>query len=254
MVHGRRTNMKRLLLFLLLSAVALRAQGRILAPIMNPFPSPVASGGTAPTLVNNGGLADGTGISRSTSTTFTYQTGDIIVVALVSEGASSETFSAPTAMTNLTFSNNPIQHQAFSSCALSIFWGQATGSGSGTVTLNTSADNFHWAAWVWQYRGSSGIGNSASQFTTTKTVPLTPAYGAHSAIIWVFGDWAAAASPAVTPTSPNEHTRQATQISGSYSFAQADITDQTSAGQVSYGANYTSTGLFSIGVLEIKGQ
>jgi hypothetical protein len=109
-----------------------------------------------------------------------------------------------------------------------------------------------WSSWVWQWRGSSGLGNSASQFTTTKTVSLTPAFGADSAVIWTVGDFQGSVTPTATPTTPNETTRQAIN-NALYDIITADITDQTSAGAVSYGLTTTSAGPFSIAVVEIKG-
>jgi hypothetical protein len=204
---------------------------------------------TPPTLSANLGLASGTGTSRATAS-LSWANGDLVVAGMVNEGYG--TFTAPTA-TGLTFSNNPINHAPSSNCGLAIYTATAVGSGSSAITGHNSDGTHNWNIWVWVWHNHGGAGNNASQFTATKTVSLTPAGGADSAIIWVAGDWSAAASPAATPASPNETTRQAAVQGGAYSYVTADITNQTSAGAVSYGVNYTSSGPFSIGVLEIKG-
>jgi hypothetical protein len=168
---------------------------------------------------------------------------------MVGEGAVSEVFTAPTA-TGLTFSS-VMNHTPTSDCGMAIYTATAGSSGSSAITGNISV-SVNWNMWVWVFHNHGGVGNSTSQFSATKTVSLTPTGGAHGAIIWVVGDWSATASPVATPTSPNETTRQATQNGKHYSYVTGDITDQTSDVAVSYGVNYTSSGPFSIGVLEIK--
>lgn len=207
---------------------------------------------TPPTLVANNGLA-ALATSPRSFTSITWLTGDIIIVAQVDEGNSTENFPTAPTVSGLTFANL-ITHAASGNCALAVWTATAASGGSGAISASgPSTSTRHWNAWLWQWRGSSGLGNTATQFTSTETVALTPAGGADSAIIWVVGDWAAAASPIAMPTSPNQTTRQAAQDGSLYSYVTTDITDQTSAGSVSYGVNYTSAGPFSIAVVEIKG-
>lgn len=206
----------------------------------------------APTLSANNGIA-ATTAATAAFTSVSWVTGDLILVAQVEEGATSESFATAPTATGLTFTNL-ITHAAASDCGLAVWQATAASNGSGVITAtHPNAGNPHWNAWVWVWHSHGGLGNTATQFTSTETVSLTPAGGAHSAIVWVVGDWSAASSPVATPTTPNVTTRQATKSGTAYTYTTADSTDQTSAGAVSYGVNYTSSGPFSIAVVEIKG-
>lgn len=207
----------------------------------------------APTLSSNLGLAAGAGATRATASV-TWAAGDIVVWGGCSEGSQTESFSTPTA-SGLTFSSViNISAGTPSHAALAIYTATAASSGSSAVTGTLSNGTSTWNAWVWVWHSSGGVGNNASTASpsSTKTVSLTPT-AADSGIVWMMGDWnGGSITPSATPTSPNETTRQATGTSG-YNYLTADITDQTSAGAVSYGVTTTSTGPFTIGVLEIKG-
>lgn len=206
---------------------------------------------TAPTLVSSVGVTASSG--TLTTASISWQSGDIVVAAATDEGAiSGEVPNTPTA-TGLSFSAVLTHSSTGSDCGLGIWTASPVASSSATVSFTDSQTSKQHNGWVWVFRSSGGLGNHASQFTTTKTVSLTPAGGADSAIIWEVGDFSAAASPVATPTTPNETTKQAIQDGTAMSYVTAQITDQTSAGTVSYGVNYTSAGPFSIGVLEIKG-
>lgn len=207
---------------------------------------------TAPTLSSNLGLAAGTGTARA-SASVTWATGDLIVVGNTSEGGSAgESFSVPTA-TGLTFAS-VVSHTASSNCAAAIFTATAGAGGTQAITGHLSNGTSNWNMWIWVWHNHGGAGQSASQFTTTKTVSMTPLGGADSGIVWIVGDFAGGTvTPSATPTTPNETTRQATGAS-TYNYLSTDSTDQTSAGAVSYGIVTTAGGPFSIIVFEIKGS
>jgi len=211
-------------------------------------------GNTPPTLSANVGLANATTTPRSTASV-SWVTGDIIVVTMTDEGVNTgDGFTAVPTATGLTFAS-VINHTASANCALAIFTATAASSGSSAITgsHHNSGTAGNWVMWVWVWHNSGGVGTNASQFTSTKTVNLTPAGGANSAIVWAVGDFAGGSvTPSATPTSPNETTRQAIGAAGA-NYLNADITNQTSSGAVSYGIVTTTTGPFSIGVLEIKG-
>jgi hypothetical protein len=210
---------------------------------------------TPPTLSANVGLANATGTSRATASV-SWVTGDIIIARMISEGGQSgEAFSLTTA-TGLTFVNqvNITAGSPAAHTALAIDAATAASSSSGVITGHFSTGVSNWVMWVWVWHGSGGLGNKASTASpsSTKTVSLTPT-AADSAIVWGVGDWAGGTvTPSATPTSPNETTRQALGAAGA-NYIAAEITDQTSAGAVSYGIVTTTTGPFTIGVLEIKG-
>jgi hypothetical protein len=206
---------------------------------------------TPPTLIANNGFGIASTNPRS-FTSITWQTGDIILVAQMDEGGTGDVFSTAPTVSGLTFTNL-LTHTASSNCALAVWKATAASGGSGAVSAtHATGGGANWSSWLWQWRGSDGLGNTATQFTTTKTVALTPAGGADSGIIWIVGDFAGNVTPTATPTSPNETTRQALN-SSFYDTITADITDQTSAGAVSYGIVTTAAGPFSIAVVEVKG-
>jgi hypothetical protein len=205
---------------------------------------------TPPTLVANNGL----GLSATTPRSFTsitWQSGDIILVGQLNEGGATDNFATAPTVSGLTFTSL-ISHPANGDCSLAVWQATAASGGSGAISASSAGNGKTWSSWLWQWRGSAGLGNTATQFTTGKTVALTPAGGADSAIIWTVGDFQGSVTPTATPTSPNETTRQAINNS-LYDVITADITDQTSAASVSYGMTTTSAGPFSIAVVEIKG-
>ena len=203
---------------------------------------------TAPSLISYTEVSSWTtsGSPKSTAS-ISWQTGDVIVVLAISEA--NDAMPVPTA-TGLTFSSQKSNVTA-STCGMQACTAIAGSSGSGAVSMTNPNGSSAWGFGVWVFRNSAGVGNSAEQHTSTKTVSLTPT-GAHSAIVWALGDFAAGALQTITPT-PTD-TRQRALDSGRYTFYVADLTDQASAGAVSYGISGSGSGPFSIGVVEVKGS
>jgi hypothetical protein len=205
---------------------------------------------TAPTLVSYTETASWiTQATTKSTASVSWNAGDIIVVLGISEGVGSEQLGGasglPTA-TGLTFTN-VINHAASSNPALCVATATAASTSSSAVTLTSGLAEYGFGVWV--IRNSGGVGNNASQFTSTPTKALTPVQ-AHSLIIWGVGDWAAATVVGITPT-PSD-TRENTANNPHYTVYAADLLDQSSTGSTSYGIA-SGTGPFSIGIIEIKG-
>jgi len=188
-----------------------------------------------------------TGLSKSIAS-ISWQSGDVLVALGGSEGP--DTLGAPTNTgSGLTWTSQK-SNVAASTCGTKLATAVASASSSGVISMssNNSSDEWGFAVWVW--RGSNGVGNSAEQHTSTKTVALTPT-GADSGIMWGVFDFAANSTlQTITPTPTN--TRQRVNEGTHYTIYLADITDQVSAGAVSYGISGTGSGPFSILVMEVK--
>jgi len=203
---------------------------------------------TPPTLISHdSSVYNANAASRSVTPASGWQAADVIVVVAVDEGAASESFNTPTA-SGLTFTN-VINHAASSDPALLISTATAAGSGSGPITVTLTATR-QFGMSVYVFRGSDGIGNNASQFTSSRTVNLTPT-AADSAVVWAVGDWAAAVVQSPTPTPTNADV--AVRSTSIYTVYVDELTDQSSAGTTAYGIGGSGTGPFSIGAIEIKG-
>ena len=192
-----------------------------------------------------------TGATKSTAS-ISWQSGDVLVAALGAENTNGITLVAPT-VSGLTFSmqkqNNP--GTASSTCASLIATAVAASSGSGVITSTATgsrAGTTEWGMGVWVWRGSAGVGNSAEQHTSTKTVSLTPT-GADGAICWGVFDFAGGFTNTATPTATHS---QVAINSANYDVNLADLADQVSSGAVSYGVTSSGTGPFSIVVVEVK--
>lgn len=207
---------------------------------------------TAPTRVSYTEVVwNTTGTSKATAS-ISWQTGDVIVVMAASESAaaSTEIPAVPTA-TGLTFASQVVTTAPNSFCSARISACVAGSNGSGAVTTMLGTNAIHWGFGVWVYRGSAGLGNSASQTTATKTKALTPT-GADSAVVWGAFDFAAGTAGAGTPTPTT--TPQSAADAGRYTRLVCDLTDQVSAGATSYGqSGGGATGPFTIVAFEIKG-
>lgn len=179
-----------------------------------------------------------------------WGTGDIIVVGGLTEGSTgSDTISTPTA-TGLVFS--PIVAVPPNSACFAGLWSAtATSPGSSvTVSANKSAPLSQYSGLsVWVFPGASGVGNHTSGNTTAATAALTPTQ-AHSAIVWLVGDWNAGSIGSEVPT-PTDN-RAAGTVSGRYSYYVADLTDQPSTGSTSYGiTGQGGSGPYSIVAVEV---
>jgi len=204
---------------------------------------------TAPTLVSHNTVPYNSTALTLTSPSISWNANDVIVVVGGTEGAnSSDILGTPTA-TGLTFTARQTIAPS-TRCAAYVWTAVAGSSGSGTISVvhnNTSDAGFT----VWVFRGSAGVGNSAQSSTSSLTTSLTPT-AAHSAIVWGVFDWNAGSLQTITPTPTNTEAR--VQYASLYTVYVAELTDQVSAGAVSYGISGSGSGPFSIVVLEIKGS
>jgi len=190
------------------------------------------------------------GASRSIAS-LSWQIGDVLVAVCIGEGATTSTLGVPTNTgSGLSWASYQ-NHAATSDCAARISACVASAASSGVISVTNSSATDHWGFAVYIYRDSDGIGNSVEQDTTTQTVALTPT-AANGSIVWGVGDWSAEAAHTGTPTPTN--TVEATADAGRYTAHVFDLTNQTSAGAVSYGVTGGgTTGPYTIVALEVKG-
>lgn len=217
----------------------------------------------APSLVAVGFVESLVAASATEATgSLTWQSGDVILAVASSEGApGTETWVAPTTTgTGVTFTQKQV-HAASSDPGAGCWSAVASAGSSGTFSVkNGNAANSQALAFgVYIFRGSAGVGNSNISTGTSRTVSLTPT-GADGAIVWVVGDWAAAAVQTATPTATSHTTAapgpsaspQAALVSGRFTYYVEELDDQTSAGAVSYGITGTGTGPFTIIAVEAQ--
>src|SRR4051812_42345987 len=162
---------------------------------------------TAPTLVFSS-VVPGSATTH-TSAAFAFQTGDVVVITAVNEGASlNDSYSLPTTtlagqtitQLQLHLANNDPAAGAWK------FTASANSGTTDTVTVALSpavARNFVLTVLV--YRNSAGTGSSALGTGSARTLAYT-ATQADSAIHWIVGDWAAAAVQTETPPSTVHNT------------------------------------------------
>lgn len=203
----------------------------------------------APTLISYTESTWTAGATTKTLASISWQTGDVIVVIAGNEA--NDAWTLPT-VAGLTFTTQKT-NTAASTCSSLVSAAVAASSSSGTISMGdptNPASHWGFAAWVW--RGSQGIGNSAEQHTSTKTVALTPT-AAHGAIVCGVFDFSATAITGISITPTPTNTRQRVADGASYALYVSDLADQSSAGATSYGISGGSgTGPFSIVALEIK--
>jgi hypothetical protein len=215
---------------------------------------------TPPTLV--AAYSANVAATANASTSMTLQANDIVTVLAVDEGATAgETLSLAT-----TFSNAGIStlqsHPSGSDCAVYAWTFTVSLAASGTVTVTESNPNKNQRMGVFAHRagGAPIVARSTLGTGSSRTANYTPSQ-ADSAIVWVVGDWAAAAVQTMSPT-PTSHTSAApgptampasSSIASIYTGYVGVLDDQTSTGTVAYGLTGTGTGPFSIIVVEIQG-
>lgn len=182
----------------------------------------------------------------------TWLTGDVLVAFSLS--ATTEAPGAPANVTGVTWGTAKQSNTAANTCAGWVYATVATADGTSvSISVSTAESSHHWGWGLWVWRGSDGLGNSTKDVTTAKTVAYTPAQ-ADSGIIWCAADWDANAvtNNNITPTPTN--TRQRVNDGSNYTIYVADLTDQTSAGSVSYGLSGAgTTGALTKFVMEVKG-
>lgn len=203
---------------------------------------------TAPTLISYTETASWvTGSASKSIASISWQIGDVLVAMA---GAGWVVLDVPTNTGSGLAWVSQQSHVASTVCATQLATAVATAASSGVISIATDDPGVKFGFGVWVYRGSDGIGNSVEQYTTTKTVNLTPT-GANGAIVWGVFDRSGQATHTITPTPTN--TNELTQ-DGDYTIHVADLADQTSAGATAYGVSGGgSTGPYSIVALEIKG-
>jgi hypothetical protein len=200
--------------------------------------------------------------NETTPTSITWQANDTVAVMVGTEGAGSETWTAPTTTgAGLTFAQQQ-QHTSASNCGAGLWTAVAASGSSGTFTIKnpSSVASTRVALAVFVWRGSAGVGASAQSATSTRTLALTPTGGADASILWAVFDWAAAAAQTATPTATTHSTAapgpqaspQALLVTGKYTYYIEELDDQVSTGAVSYGIGGTGTGPFTIIALEVK--
>jgi hypothetical protein len=209
-------------------------------------------------------IANGVG---ETSATLTWQAGDILIASAVgSGGAAGHTFNLPTNTGSGLGTWQQVQlHVAGSDCELGIWSNVATAGGSGTVTItvNISAGTTVSSMSVFQFRapsgssiavGASGLGTGLTTSPQQKAITMS---SADSAVVWVGGDWSAAAVETSSPLGTTHTSVPSTLPFGKISSGQntvyyVDLDDETSTGSISFGWSGSSAGPFTIGVVEIK--
>jgi hypothetical protein len=216
----------------------------------------------APTLVA-AYSANSAGNSRVTSS-LSLQSGDIVVVCGVSEGATAgDSFNAPTT----TFATGGITqlqlHAAASNSAAAAWTFTVSTTASGTVTLTQSgavAGNAQLTVTAWRGGVAPTVARSSWAASATRTLSYTSSQ-ANSGMTWIVGDWAAIAAQALAPTSTTHSSAspgptampQSSVVGTSYTQYAAVLDDQALTSAVGYGIGGTGTGPFSIIVVEVQG-
>lgn len=209
---------------------------------------------TPPSLISYTEIAwtGNTAAPRSTAGAVAWNSGDIIVVIAGTEGPGQTWAAGTVTATGLTFTLQKSNNVA-GTCSSAVWTAAPGAGGSQTFTVNPPGGGQDWGAAIWVFRSSGGVGNTGfEQHTATRLVSYT-ATQAHSAIVWATFDFAAVTTnpPVATPTPTN--IRQNVKDGTHYTLYVSDLTDQASAGAVSYGITGSGTGPFSIIGIEVKG-
>jgi hypothetical protein len=221
--------MKRLALLLLLIPIPLCAQ-------------------TAPTRSGSSIVADWstTTSPKTTPASLSWSTGDVICAVSVMEDASGALGLATA--TGLTFSNLAYVH-ASNTAPVRVDCATAGSNSSGTVSM-TGTGAKRWGMGAVVYTGTDGVGTCTTGAGSGRTVSRTNS-AADSAVIWAIGDWGAGTTQTPTPTPTT--TDKSSQMSPYYTAYLFDLTDQASAGAVSYGLTGSGGGPYNIAACEVKG-
>jgi hypothetical protein len=184
----------------------------------------------------------------------TWSAGSVVVVVGITED-DSNTLATPTWSDSATFSAlSGTPTSAGSSCKGYAWVATANGAGSGVITSTVDANFRRRGIAVFVYSGSDGIGNvsvSAALGATT-TQSLVRAH-ANSAVISVWGDWAAVNDTTVSWT-PASFTQRVAEFVTAASFFLGDWGDQGAAGTTSYGfTGHAGGGDFTAITIEVRG-
>jgi hypothetical protein len=205
---------------------------------------------TAPTLVDSDEVADWTSFATPRSTgSVSWQTGDVVVVhGLVADDVT--TLNTPT-VSGLTFSLVAQTGGGGSTCRSYVWAATAGSNGSGAIQGSKSGSDVDWGIAVEVWRDSDGVGNSAVDTSTAKTVSL-PRSDAHSAVSYGGADWSADVD-AATFTPSGATVIESAGDGATYGVHVGWWSDQGDAGTTSYGVSITSTGSFAKVAVEILG-
>jgi hypothetical protein len=204
-------------------------------------------------------------ITSYSSATLSWLTGDVFIVDAVNEGINAATWSISNTGTGLSWTTKQIHNTSGSDCGIVLYTATATANGSGVVTVTQSLLQ-NMALGVYQWRAPSGftIAVGATQLLTglttspqRVTIPMT---SPDSAVVWMGGDWSAAAvespSPAAsshTATTPGPSVSpQSGAVSTRFTYFLSELDDQVATGSQSFGYTGSSTGPFSIVVAEVS--
>jgi hypothetical protein len=214
-----------------------------------------AASSTAPTLISaqSSNYADTS--NTETTSSISWQAGDLIVVVGSTEGGSIQ-LNTPTA-TGLSFSLVTSINVGDSNDTVNYLWQATAGSSGSSAVSATRNDSFTGSRGItaFVYRGSDGIGNTNTlDNSTAKTISLTRNYPS-SAVILTMADWNAVNDTTVNPSPSGGTQRVATFHSGHDTTFVFDWPDRGVAGTASYGiTNHTGTVDMSGIVVEIRGS
>lgn len=187
---------------------------------------------------------------RSTASVSWLAGDKIIVIGGVGDEASN--LSVPTA-TGLTFTQKAFTNNPSGNFADVWVWEATAGSnGSSTINGTRTSGGSGWFLVGMVFRGSDGVGATAVNTSTTKTLSLTRGQ-AESAAVYVGLDYSA---PSIAATfTPTVDTSVHNAKEGtSYGVHIGLWTDEDAAGSTTYGVTSTSTGNFAKAAFEVLGK
>jgi hypothetical protein len=222
----------------------------------------------APTLIAFSSANSGTtGTNSQASATLTWQTGDVLVCLAGNEGNGSHAWSAPTNTgSGLSWTPQQVHSTTGTDCGVAVWTAVATAGSSGIITANCpSSAAMAMGMGVYQFRaqGTDTISVGASQLVTGAT--SSPQTGAitmtkvDSSVCWAAGDWSAHAVESPSPAATTHGSGApgptaspfAQAFSTNYTLYLTELDDETSTGSQSFGYSGTSTGPYTIVVLEV---
>jgi hypothetical protein len=187
---------------------------------------------------------------RSVSSSVSWETGDVIIVhgGVADDG---DSLATPT-VAGLTFALVLESVPNADSCRSYVWAATAASPGSGTVEgSKPGGGSTTWGIAVEVWHGTDGVGNSATNTSTTKTVSLTRGFE-NSGVSYGGFDWSAS-SAAATWTPSGQTVIESSGDDTNYGIHVAYWGDQGAAGATSYGISSASSGDFAKVAVEVKG-
>lgn len=210
----------------------------------------------APTLTNYQQSTWTDTSSGEATASATWSAGSFVVVVGITEDNAAATLNTPTWSDSATFSAAPgTPTDTGSSCKAYAWTATANGAGSGAISSTGTTDTYHGIA-VFVFSGSDGLGNiSASAALGATTTQSLIRSGTNSAVISIWGDWAAVNDTDVTWTPGSSTPRIVTTVGGpNATFFLANWGDQGAAGTTSYGfSGHAGGGDFTAITIEVLG-